>query len=73
VTKIAPPEKTASYMSVHMALTGLRGTLAPFLGYWVLSYSTPSAVAILGMILIAIACILFECIRGHKRMIGDGV
>jgi len=73
VTKIAPPEKSASYMSVHMALTGLRGTLAPFLGYWVLSYSTPSAVAILGMMLIAIACILFECIRGHKRMIGDGV
>ncbi|MFT4901663.1 MAG: hypothetical protein ACI81V_000937 [Lentimonas sp.] len=68
VTKIAPPEKASSYMSVHLALTGVRGTLAPFLGYWVLTYSTPGAVAIFGMTLIAIASILFELIRGHARM-----
>ena len=30
VTKIASPKKVSSYMSVHMALTGIRGSFAPF-------------------------------------------
>jgi MFS family permease len=68
VTKIAPDEKAASYMSVHMALTGLRGTLAPFLGYWILSQSSPSVVAYVGMSLICLSILLFELIRSHKRL-----
>ena len=68
VTKIAPEKKEASYMSIHMALTGLRGTLAPFLGYYILSRSTPSTVGIIGMILIFISIILFEVVRGHHRL-----
>ena len=34
VTKYAPPGKTAAYMSVHVSLTGIRGTLGPMIGYW---------------------------------------
>ena len=68
VTKIAPEEKASSYMSIHMALTGLRGTLAPFLGYWILSRSTPGAVAIIGMLLVFFSIILFELVRGHQRL-----
>ena len=68
VTKIAPEEKASSYMSVHMALTGLRGSLAPFIGYGILSRSSPHNVAITGMILIITSIILFELIRGHKRL-----
>lgn len=68
VTKIAPEEKAASYMSIHMALTGLRGTLAPFLGYWILSQSSPSIVAYIGMGLIAAAILLFQLVRHHKRL-----
>jgi len=68
VTKIAPEEKASSYMSIHMALTGLRGTLAPFLGYWILIGNSPAAVAYTGMALIAVSIILFECIRSHKRL-----
>jgi hypothetical protein len=30
----APPEKTAAYMGVHVMLTGLRGSVAPFIGVW---------------------------------------
>jgi hypothetical protein len=30
----APPDKTAAYMGVHVMLTGLRGSLAPFVGVW---------------------------------------
>ncbi|MFP4157214.1 MAG: MFS transporter [Opitutales bacterium] len=68
VTKIAPDKKAASYMSVHMALTGLRGTLAPFLGYWILSQSSPSVVAYFGMSLISVSIVLFELIRSHERL-----
>ena len=67
VTKIAPPEKVSAYMSVHMALTGFRGTLAPFLGYWILSKSAPQGVALIGMLLIFTSIILFECLRNHDR------
>lgn len=70
VTKIAPDEKVSSYMSIHMALTGLRGTLAPFLGYWILSQSSPGAVAVIGMTLIAVSMVLFELVRGHQRLGG---
>jgi hypothetical protein len=68
VTKIAPESKASSYMSIHMALTGLRGSLAPFLGYYILSRSTPASVAIIGMTLILIAIILFELMRRHPRL-----
>ncbi|HKK19674.1 MAG TPA: MFS transporter [Opitutales bacterium] len=68
VTKIAPDEKVSSYMSIHMALTGLRGTMAPFLGYWILSRSSPGLVAIIGMTLVTVSIILFELVRGHRRL-----
>lgn len=67
VTKIAPDEKASSYMSIHMALTGVRGTLAPFIGYWILSHSAPKAVAIVGLALIALSVVLFELVRKHPR------
>ncbi len=70
VTKIAPEEKASSYMSIHMALTGLRGTLAPFIGYYILSHSTPSSVGIAGMFLICVSIVLFELVRGHERLRG---
>jgi len=55
-------------MSIHMALTGLRGTLAPFLGYWILSQSSPSWVAIIGMTLVTVSIVLFELVRQNKRL-----
>ena len=51
-----------------MALTGLRGSLAPFIGYAILSGSSPAMVAIIGMILIIASIMLFELIRGHTRL-----
>lgn len=68
VTKIAPEHKASSYMSIHMALTGLRGTLAPFIGYWILAYATPSAVALTGMGLVGTAIVLFELVRSNRRL-----
>lgn len=68
VTKIAPDEKASSYMSIHMALTGLRGTLAPFIGYYILQKSAPQWVALSGLILITLAIILFELVRANTRL-----
>ena len=68
VTKISPDEKASSYMSIHMALTGLRGTIAPFIGYAILSYSSPYSVGIVGMVLILVSIVLFESVRGHTRL-----
>ncbi|MFH2204747.1 MAG: MFS transporter [Elusimicrobiota bacterium] len=38
VTKMVPQERSAQYMSVHLALTGVRGTFGPMLGFWTLGY-----------------------------------
>ena len=65
--EVAPVEKSAAYMSIHMALTGFRGTLAPFIGYWILSQFHVQAVALTGGLLIILACIAFECMRQHPR------
>ena len=59
VTKIAPPDQTAAYMSVHSAFTGIRGLLAPFLGYALLQWSGPVIVGWVAAALIGAATIIF--------------
>ncbi len=57
VTKFAPPEETARYMSVHTFATGLRGSLGPAIGYIAverLTIQTTSWIAA-GMIVLSIA------------------
>lgn len=72
VTKIAPPKKVSSYMSVHMALTGIRGSFAPFLGYAILLSSSPLTVAIIGSLLILISILMFEQYKNHPRLANNG-
>jgi len=55
VTKIAPPERVASYMSVHTFLTGVRGLAAPFLGFGLLALVSMQAVMALALSLIIIS------------------
>ncbi|MBI5366016.1 MAG: MFS transporter [Planctomycetes bacterium] len=38
VTKVAPPERVADYMSVHTFLTGVRSLLAPFAAFWLAAH-----------------------------------
>jgi len=38
VTKFAPPERVADYMSVHTFFTGVRGVLAPLLAFHLLGH-----------------------------------
>lgn len=57
VTKLAPAEHTAEYMSVHTFMTGLRGVAAPFIGFALLNHYG-NGVAIFSAILMTIASIL---------------
>jgi len=46
VTKLAPPEAVAEYMSVHTFLTGLRGIVAPFLAFGLIAHYSFAAISI---------------------------
>ncbi|MFT4547141.1 MAG: MFS family permease [Verrucomicrobiales bacterium] len=46
VTKIAPEEHVAEYMSVHTFTTGVRGVIAPFLGFWLITVTSPAIIGI---------------------------
>jgi hypothetical protein len=53
VTKVAPPDRVAEYMSVHTFFTGLRGLVAPMLAFVLVErYS------MVGMGVVAASCIL---------------
>jgi MFS family permease len=42
VTKFAPPERVADYMSVHTFFTGVRGVFAPVLGFYLVAGCAPA-------------------------------
>lgn len=55
VTKFAPPDRVADYMSVHTFFTGVRGVLAPLLGFYLVAGHTPATLGWVsaGLILVA--------------------
>ena len=63
VTKVAPPEKVASYMSVHSLLTGVRMAAAPFIGYGIVQFAHPSLAAWIALIMIALSVLIFLPLR----------
>ena len=58
VTKFAPPERVADYMSVHTFFTGLRGVLAPVVAFWLVGQFSLAAISWLGAIMIVFATLL---------------
>lgn len=63
VTKFAPPERVSDYMSVHTFLTGLRGIVAPFIGFYLLSVTTPATVSWLAAGMIGLSMLLLDPVR----------
>lgn len=61
VTKFSPKGLTAAYMSVHTFLTGIRGSIAPFLGFFLLTaYSSDTAGTVAaGMIFFSIILVMY--------------
>jgi hypothetical protein len=64
VTKIAPTDKIANYMSVHSFLTGVRMAIAPLVGYAVMEFTHPSLAAWIALLLITISTLIFLPMKG---------
>src|SRR2546423_10176663 len=58
VTKFAPPERVADYMSIHTCLTGFRGVLAPLVGFYVVTRLPLGMLALISSGLIWFATLL---------------
>lgn len=59
VTKLAGPGQSSAYMSVHMFSTGLRGTLAPFIGFALIESLSVRQVSGLGAGLVLLSTLMF--------------
>jgi predicted MFS family arabinose efflux permease len=58
VTKFATRERTAAYMSVHTFLTGIRGFVAPFLGFYLIARFGPRITSLAGAAMILVSIIM---------------
>lgn len=73
VTKLAPSGMEARYMGAHVALTGIRGALAPFLGYWLLGILGYQGVAWFSVALVMISTLLFISLFNNHRCRSTGL
>ena len=69
VTKLAPPERVADYMSAHTFFTGVRGVLAPMVAFHVVNVLTVGTLGWIsgGLILLASLLLLPEIKHGRGR------
>ena len=58
VTKFAPPERVADYMSVHTFFTGVRGVLAPALGFHFVTTLGMPVLGVISAVLILVSILL---------------
>ena len=70
VTKYAPPGKVSAYMSVHVCLTGIRGTIGPIIGYWAAAKvgATMTGWISCGLMILATAMLLPEIKHGRNKI-----
>ncbi len=69
VTKFAPPGKVAAYMSVHVSLTGIRGTFGPMIGFWAVHQIGPVNIGLVscGMMVLATIMLIPEIKHGKSN------
>jgi len=68
VTKVAPPGRESSYMSIHSFFTGVRGVPAPFVGYWIITTLGPSQVGWTSVIFIGMSSLIFIGLAKDQRL-----
>jgi MFS family permease len=67
VTKFAPPERVADYMSVHTFFTGLRGLVAPLVAFHLAAHtSLPVMGGISAALIVVASAILFREVKLGK-------
>jgi MFS family permease len=71
VTKYAPPGKVSAYMSVHVCLTGVRGTIGPIIGYWTAAQvgATMTGWISCGLMILATIMLIPEIKHGRRKML----
>lgn len=68
VTKFAPPERVADYMSIHTCLTGLRGVAAPLVGFYCVTRLSLETLALFsGGLIVAATLLLLPEIKFGRR------
>lgn len=72
VTKFAPPDRVADYMSMHTFLTGLRGLVAPFAAFYLLGVFTVATLGWICAALIVLASVILvrEIAAGKSPDVG---
>ena len=65
VTKLAPSEHIADYMSVHTFLAGIRILAAPFLGFFLVEWANIPVMTAVSAILILTSIFI---VKGAKQM-----
>jgi hypothetical protein len=68
VTELAPPDKISSYMSANLAIAGLRGMMAPYLGYYLVEHIGLNALCVCCGGFIIISSLMFYSTKKHPRM-----
>ncbi|MDR0693570.1 MAG: hypothetical protein LBF49_03330 [Puniceicoccales bacterium] len=67
VTKIVPKEKFSLYMSLNVAVTGLRGMLSPFIGYGIRQHLSLAQMSYFSATLVLISSFGFLSLIKHPR------
>ena len=69
VTKYSPPETVSAYMSVHVCLTGIRGTIGPIIGYWTAAQlgATMTGLVSCGLMFLATVMLFPKIKHGRKK------
>ncbi|MDR2737681.1 MAG: MFS transporter [Puniceicoccales bacterium] len=67
VTKIVPKESLSMYMGVNVAIVGLRGFLAPFIGYGLSHYFTLQQVSWIATSMVLVSSIGLFTLRKYPR------
>lgn len=65
VTKFAPPERVSDYMAVHTFFTGIRGLIAPAVGFYMLEFVSMRALSWFSALLMALS--VFVLWRTQRR------
>jgi len=68
VTKLAPPGQASAYMSIHMLSTGIRGSIAPFVGFALIDHMEPRMVGFIGIGLMIASTLMFLPARPHMAI-----
>ena len=66
--KIAPDGRESDYMGAHVFMTGVRGAIAPFFGYFVLGLVGFKGVACCSSFLILISVFIFLSEMNSPRL-----